>query len=446
VSVIFDIILNGVHYDVQCPTALLIGDNTVAPYASSLIQALLNINKPVSIGSDGNYTLVIQAIDITITAPCSAYIYSHEIYTNIKDGAISDGAFFGTYCIMAYRSTATQNRLTNAVLRNRMFTGAGRIAYMCGVEYTVTATAGGTEKNIGYYYRPASCNAAVMDYTCAIALRPPPGINVADIILSIGESATIPVLPGGKWSIFDNTLHSSVFFGPITCLAVGKEDDFAEISWAAAGTAGVKWTQRLSAGPGTIALVSPAKGGIVNIRSLAATDPTILYENDMLTVSLGDRPLMYTRFASVEVANTRKFVGYSNAYDTAENLPYDTGGGTGQAMGIMVDTAVGNFFYSVGVRAGAVTLRQIAALDANYHRFKMVPSYNSAGAFDGYNVWMDGVLVTGAKLLDAELPLEATMMQRIPGFATNLAAAADSNLRVDTFKDGERRFTGAGAT
>jgi len=249
----------------------------------------------------------------------------------------------------------------------------------------------------------------------------------------------------GRWTIYNDMDYPVFHRPPVIIYAVNKEDDFDSVTWAVAGTAGAKWTQRLSAGPGTIALVSPAKGGVVNIASKAATDPTYLDENVVLTVSLGDRVNLSTRFRTIETTNTRKFVGYTNGPDVAENRAYDVAGGTGNALGIEIDSGEGAFFYFVGVRDGVRTARQISGLDAYHHRFMLVPSYDADGNFDGYNIIKEDIMVPGAKLLVAELPAEATMMERII-FATNLAATADSNLRVDSFKDGVQRFVGDGDT
>jgi hypothetical protein len=269
--------------------------------------------------------------------------------------------------------------------------------------------------------------------------------NRTFIHIAVADNPFSIPLPDGFWSIYDTVTDHNYHAGPVLSVAVQKDDDFDIIRWGVAGTVGAYWTQRLSGGPGTISLITPARGGIVNIASLAATDPTYLYENAVLTVSIQDYPVLCIRHRTVEIANTRKYVGYTNGVDVAENYPWDVAGGTGNGFGIMIDTSVGAFVYSVGVRAGVVTTHPIIALTNEHHRFMLAPTFTAAGIFDGYNVWCEGTLIVAAKLTVAELPLTTTMMERTM-FSTNLNAAVSSNLRVDYFKDGIKRYTGVGDT
>ncbi len=247
-------------------------------------------------------------------------------------------------------------------------------------------------------------------------------------------------VPNNRWALYNISARNNLVAGPVINYAMSKEDDFdGTITWAAALAAGIKWRYTLG-GAGAITQVSPALGGIINLFT-NNTVATWLDENAVLAWNLSMYPALYARAKSVETADTKKFIGWADVVPGgAAGLPW-----TNSAVGVLVDTAVGNFFYLVGVVGGAVTpVSSTVALDANFHVFMVLPKYTTAGAFDGYELWVDGVYKCA--LTTGQCPATGTNMQCVPAWATNLGAAVSSNLKVDAVKYSQRRNTGTGDT
>ncbi len=247
-------------------------------------------------------------------------------------------------------------------------------------------------------------------------------------------------VPQNRWCIYNISNYNNLMCGPTINCAPTKEDEFlGDMTWSVgAAAAGVKWRLTL-AGAGAIAQIANARGGIISITSTIAT-PSWLDEYANTGWSVQDYPVLYCRFRTLEVANTMKAVGFTDAVNGAGNLPYTT-----NALLITVDTSIGNFFYLTGVVGGArVDVSTTVALSANYKVFMLIPKYLPAtGAFDGYELWVDGVYKCA--LTAAQCPAAGTMMQALPAYAGNLGGAVMSTIFVDTVKYSQRRNTGTAA-
>jgi hypothetical protein len=360
----------------------------------------------------GTYTVATLSIDPATTATVSA---ANVLYTQVRT-----------------RAAVTIGDAIN-ISSNIYATAAGKFTRATHFWATNNISGGGGPSIDNY----TGLNVQQLPYTAT---------NAAGIMLSEAYGA-FPSYPTNIWSIYNEMLGNSYHLCPVIRVAIHKTDNFTELTWGATGVwaLGQKWRATIAAG-GSITLVNPARGGIVDLYTPVAAgvaNPTFLDENNILGWSLRDRPVVFTRWRAVQTADTRQAIGWTDDVDegAGDPMPY-----TQNAVLVMVDTAVGNFYYLVGVRAGARTnVDSTVAVDANHHRFMILPRYDNSGTWVGMELWVDGV--SKCSLTAAQCPVNTTMMQCLSGYVQNLAVGAvDKHQRVDKVEFGLRTNTGTGDT
>jgi len=354
--------------------------------------------------------------------------------------AVNYSGIYHTLALLQFRTDAACTIARGIVLwpdfhiRNTATLSAGHLIYA-----TIDA-AGSTISNLGTVWI-TNPSAGIITNICGVTIDEQ-GLNSTNrtnLYIGAPPGPTLAI-PTGHWSLYNISTRNNLMAGPTINYAMSKEDDFdSAITWSVgAAGAGIMWRLTL-AGAGAIAQTANARGGIVSITSTINT-PSWLDEYANTGWSVQDYPVLYCRFRTLETANTMKAVGFTDAVNAGVNLPYTT-----NALLITVDTSIGNFFYLTGVVAAArVNVSTTVALDANYHTFMLMPKYLPAtGAFDGYELWVDGVYKCAIPA--ANVPIAATMMQALPAYAGNLAGAVMSTIFVDTVKFSQRRNTGTAA-
>ncbi|MBV6343661.1 TrbG/VirB9 family P-type conjugative transfer protein, partial [Candidatus Magnetobacterium casense] len=188
---------------------------------------------------------------------------------------------------------------------------------------------------------------------------------------------------------------------------------------------GAKWLSTIGAG-GSIARVTPARGGIITLNAATGTT-THLSQDNILQVTMQDAWRLYSRWQVAETVTTSGIVGIG---DTSLVNPTD-------GVAWVVDTAVGVNYYLRGTRAGAVTNKDSTiAVDTSFHVFELVST--AAGVVTGY---IDGT-ARGGGLTAAQCPVVTIDMQ--PVINSTPLAAPDANLSIDVYKLVLSRNTGVG--
>ncbi len=386
----------------------------------------------------GSYTPVAVQTSWTPVGGNASYILNSRHILDIRGTQVLAGAYSAALLgMLRYKATAGSLAAGNAgYFTLDVDTGAATLAIGRGIYVQVAASNVNAIITAGHtlFLNNSYGTGTIVSYS-GITITEHSRLSTNAVNALIGSDT----IPTNRWSLYNISTRNNLMCGPTINCAPNKEDEFlGDITWSVgAAGAGIKWRLTL-AGAGAIAQIAGARGGIISITSTIAT-PSWLDEYANNGWSVQDYPVLYCRFRTLETVNTMKAAGFTDAVNGAGNLPWTT-----NAILITVDTSIGNFFYLTGVVAAArVNVSTTVALDANYHTFMLTPYYTTDGAYDGYDLWVDGVYK--CSLPQANLPAVGTMMQALPAYAGNLGGAVMSTIYVDTVKFSQRRNTGTAA-